>query len=156
MIGYIVVFIAYSLLMIVLGIHIVGKDCENRIENLKRNRDFHKDQREMFAKQSKTLFEENKNLKERNLQLINENKGGNKMSNLKFKEGQTYVCVESDIQWWTEGSEYTVVCNTHGKPVLIDDEDDEWTSNALSNFNNQFKLKEDTTSKALLRRRYHN
>lgn len=74
MIGYIVVLIAWSLLMIVLGIHLVGKDCENRIENLKRNRDFHKDQREMFVKQTKTLFEENNNLKERNLQLINENK----------------------------------------------------------------------------------
>lgn len=73
MIGYIVLLIAWSLLMIVLGIHIVGKDRENRIENLKRSRDFHKDQREMIAEQFKTIYKENKYLKEHNTQLINEN-----------------------------------------------------------------------------------
>ena len=58
-----------------------------------------------------------------------------------FKEGQTYVCTKSDKWWWTEGKEYPVVCNSNGKPVIIDNDGDEWSSNVLITFNNQFKLK---------------
>lgn len=73
MIGYITLCIVWSLLMIVLGLNIASEDRENRIENLKRSRDFHKDQKEMFVEQSRTIFEENNNLKEHNTQLIKEN-----------------------------------------------------------------------------------
>ncbi len=74
MIGSIILLIAWFLLIIYLGINIVGKNGENRIEELKRSRDFHKYQKEQFVEDARRIFEENKNLKERNAQLINENK----------------------------------------------------------------------------------
>ncbi|UUW40508.1 hypothetical protein [Enterococcus phage vB_Efm_LG62] len=74
MIGYIILFIVWSLLMVCLGVKMADKDCDNRIEKLERSRDFHKAQTERFVEYSRTIVEENKNLKERNYQLINENK----------------------------------------------------------------------------------
>lgn len=71
---YIILLIVWSLLTVCLGLSLSGKNGENRIEKLERSRDFHKDQKEMFVKYSRTIVEENKNLKERNAQLINENK----------------------------------------------------------------------------------
>jgi hypothetical protein len=59
--------------MICLGIKMADKTCDDRIEKLERSRDFHKDQKEMFVEQAKTIFKENNYLKERNTQLINEN-----------------------------------------------------------------------------------
>lgn len=73
MIGYIILFIVWSLLMVCLGLNLSDKTCDDRIEKLERSRDFHKDQKEMFVEQAKTIFEENNNLKERNTQLVNEN-----------------------------------------------------------------------------------
>ena len=69
---------------------------------------------------------------------------------LKFKEGQTYVCTKAERPWWTEGKEYTVVLNSYGIPVLVDNGDDKWSSNALNAFNNEFKLKEKTPSKEFI------
>lgn len=73
MIGYIILFIVWSLLMVCLGLNISDKTCDDRIEKLERSRDFHKDQKELFVEQSKTIFKENNYLKQRNTQLINEN-----------------------------------------------------------------------------------
>lgn len=73
MIGYIILFIVWSLLMVCSGLNLSDKTCDDRIEKLERSRDFHKDQKEMFVEQAKTIFEENNNLKERNTQLVNEN-----------------------------------------------------------------------------------
>lgn len=64
------------------------------------------------------------------------------MKPLDFKEGQTYVCTKAKKPWWTEGKEYTVAYNIDGIPVLVDNGGAKWTSNALSSFNNEFKLKE--------------
>lgn len=66
------------------------------------------------------------------------------MSKLNFKEGQTYVCTKAERRWWTEGKEYTVVLNSDGIPVIVDNGGAKWTSNALSSFSNEFKLKENT------------
>ncbi len=74
MVGYIILFIVWSLLMVCLGLSLSGKTCDDRIEKLERSRDFHKDQKEMFLEQAKTIFKENNYLKQRNTQLINENK----------------------------------------------------------------------------------
>lgn len=74
MIGYIILFIVWSLLMVCLGLNLSDKTCDDRIEKLERSRDFHKDQKEMFLEQGKTIFKENNYLKQRNTQLINENK----------------------------------------------------------------------------------
>lgn len=72
MIGYIILIIAWSLLMIYLGISLSGKTRDNRIENLERSVAFHKDQKEMFAEHARVIVQENNQLKERNTQLINE------------------------------------------------------------------------------------
>lgn len=61
---------------------------------------------------------------------------------MKFKEGQTYICIKSDRRWWTVDKEYNVVLNDDNKPVLLDDEGDMWYSNDLIGPNNNFKLKE--------------
>ena len=70
--GYIILIIAWSLLMIYLGISLSGKTRDNRIENLERSVAFHKDQKEMFAEHARVIVQENNQLKERNTQLINE------------------------------------------------------------------------------------
>ena len=74
MIGYIILLIVWSLLIVCLGLSLSGKNGENRIERLERSRDFHKDQTERFVEYARKIVEENKILKERNAQLINENK----------------------------------------------------------------------------------
>ena len=78
MIGYIILIIAWSLLIIYLGISLSGislsgKTRDNRIENLERSVAFHKDQKEMFVEHARVIVQENNQLKERNTQLINEN-----------------------------------------------------------------------------------
>lgn len=73
MVGYIILFIIWSLLMICLGIKMADKDCDNRIDTLERSKDFHKDQKEMVVEYARNIVKENKHLKERNAQLINEN-----------------------------------------------------------------------------------
>lgn len=73
MIGYIILIIAWSLLIIYLGISLSGKTRDNRIENLERSVAFHKDQKEMFVEHARVTVQENNQLKERNTQLINEN-----------------------------------------------------------------------------------
>ena len=74
MIGYMILFIIWSLLMVCLGINFNSKLDESYIETLEKSRDFHKDQKEMFVEHSKRIFKEYKHLKESNTQLINENK----------------------------------------------------------------------------------
>ena len=64
MIGYIILFIVWSLLMVCLGLNLSDKTCVDRIKKLERSRDFHKDQKEMFVEQAKTIFKENNYLKE--------------------------------------------------------------------------------------------
>lgn len=74
MIGCILVFIAWSLLMICLGIHFNSKLDANYIEMLENSRDFHKDQKAMFVDESRAIVKENHSLRKMNDQLIQENK----------------------------------------------------------------------------------
>lgn len=74
MIGYIFVLTVWSILMIIVGILVRLKCNDSYIEKIKNSRDFHKYQKEQFVEDARRIFEENKNLKERNAQLINENK----------------------------------------------------------------------------------
>lgn len=74
MIGYIILLIAWSLLIVCLGLSLSGKNGENRIEKLERSRDFHKAQKEHFVEYARKIVEEKNNLKERNYQLTKENK----------------------------------------------------------------------------------
>lgn len=71
---YILAFAVWSLLMVYLGIYINSKLDDSYTEQLKRNADFHKYQKERLAEDAREIVKENKNLKERNAQLINENK----------------------------------------------------------------------------------
>ena len=96
MIGYIILIIAWSLLILYLGINLSGinlsgKTRDNRIENLERSVAFHKDQKEMFVEHVRAIVQENNHLKERNTQLINEN---NKLK--KKTAGQSRKC---DVQF---------------------------------------------------------
>lgn len=74
MIGYIVVFIAWSLAMICLGVNLNSKVDASYIERLEKSRDFQKDQKERFVEEIKPIILERNNLKEHKLQLIQENK----------------------------------------------------------------------------------
>lgn len=74
MIQYIILFIVWSLLMVCLGLNLSDKKCDDRIDKLERSKDFHKDQKEMVVEYARNIVKENKHLKERNTQLINENK----------------------------------------------------------------------------------
>lgn len=74
MIIYIIVSFVWSILMVCIGININSKLDESYIEHLEKSRAFHKGQKEMFVEQAKIIVQENNNLKERNAQLINENK----------------------------------------------------------------------------------
>ena len=71
---YIILLIVWSLLTVCLGLSLSGKNGDNRIEKLERSRDFHKAQTERFVEYARKIVQENKNLKECNTQLINENK----------------------------------------------------------------------------------
>lgn len=59
-----------------------------------------------------------------------------------IKEGQTYICTKSDRPWWTEGKEYHVVLNTDNKPVIPDNQGDNWYSTDFIATYSQFKLKD--------------
>lgn len=73
-VDWVVLMIGCSILTFTIGINIRRKDDEDMIENLKRSRDFHKDHKEMIVYESRAIVKENHNLRERNAQLINENK----------------------------------------------------------------------------------
>lgn len=64
---------------------------------------------------------------------------------LKFEEGQTYICTESNRPWWTEGKEYYIKLDDCSVPYLEDDDLDWHTQKYLNSVNNlKFKLKEVT------------
>lgn len=60
------------------------------------------------------------------------------------KEGQIYICIKSDIPWWTVGKEYKVVVNKYGELCFVDDDGDaRWTIDYLNNLTYcQFRLKD--------------
>ena len=66
------------------------------------------------------------------------------MSTLNFKEGQTYICTENNVDepWWREGGEYKVVLNAYDIPTLLDNDGDKWESSTLNDYETQFTLKE--------------
>lgn len=74
MIGYIVVFIAWSILMVYLGMLFNSKLDESYIEQLEKSRDFQKDQKEIVADNAREIVKENQVLRYNNIQLIDENK----------------------------------------------------------------------------------
>lgn len=73
--------------------------------------------------------------------------GGIKM-NLKFKEGQTYICKDTigPVDWWTEGKEYQVIVNDEvpNSLVILDDDGDLWDEDELNDaYVVSFTLKEE-------------
>lgn len=64
---------------------------------------------------------------------------------LEFKEGQTYICLESDYPWWTEGKEYKVVRDELGILNMLSDGHKSWYASEINMLKHtiKFKLKED-------------
>lgn len=71
------------------------------------------------------------------------------MNTVELKEGQTYICKETRMRYWTVGKEYPVVLDSKGKPAIIDNGGDYWygsVSSMLNDFSTEFELvKYDTT-----------
>lgn len=62
---------------------------------------------------------------------------------LKFKEGQTYICTETEATWWTVGKEYPVFIDNHEINFVIkDDEGSTWSAYELSKTLSEFILKD--------------
>lgn len=74
MIGYIVVFIAWSLAMICLGVNLNSKVDANYIEGLEESLDFQKSHKDSIIDEARAVVEENHSLRKMNDQLIKENK----------------------------------------------------------------------------------
>lgn len=69
---------------------------------------------------------------------------------LKFKEGQTYICTETQATWWTVGREYPVVIdnpvfidNYENYFVIKDDDGTPWCDYELNNGRHKFILKDE-------------
>ena len=60
-----------------------------------------------------------------------------------FKEGQTYICTKSRLEWWTVGKEYKVVLDDHGYLALSDNNENTWWSHNLDARYTQFELRLD-------------
>lgn len=74
MIGYIVVFIAWSLAVFFVGMELDDNLNASYINWVEKECDFHKDQKEMFVDEARAVVKENHSLRKMNDQLINENK----------------------------------------------------------------------------------
>lgn len=62
---------------------------------------------------------------------------------LNFKEGQTYICTESNRPWWTEGKEYYIKLDDCSVPYLEDDDFDWHTQEYLNKVKHlKFTLKD--------------
>lgn len=74
MIGYIVVFIAWSLVMIFVGMYFDDKLNESYTEGLEKSLDFHKAHKDSIIDEITPIIKENHSLRKMNDQLIQENK----------------------------------------------------------------------------------
>lgn len=74
---------------------------------------------------------------------------------MQFKEGQTYICMESDRIWWTIGKEYKVFNTDFGVPAIKDDRDTIWYDSEFEESKTYFKLKEETTMTDLIDNQPH-
>lgn len=74
MIGYIVVFIAWSLLMICLGMYFDDRLNDSYIARLENSLDFHKAHKDSIIDEITPTIKENHSLRKMNDQLIQENK----------------------------------------------------------------------------------
>lgn len=69
---------------------------------------------------------------------------------IKMELGQTYICTESKVDYWTEGKEYEVQLRTGKYPCIVDDEDFAWYEYGGYELTAKFKLKEETAMKKYL------
>lgn len=63
-----------------------------------------------------------------------------------FKLGDTYICTESNVDWWTEGKEYEVQLNMASRPCIVDNDGAAWYSHSYD-MTAKFKLKEEKEMK---------
>lgn len=69
---------------------------------------------------------------------------------LKFNVGQTYICTETKMRYWTVGKEYPVQLRTGRNPCIVDDEGVGWYPDAYEMYAT-FKLKEENKMTILKR-----
>lgn len=74
---------------------------------------------------------------------------------LKVKEGQIYICTESQAPWWTEGKEYQVILRDNGHLYLVDDDHDQYDEPDINTIKTKFKLKEEPQSSDLIENQAH-
>lgn len=61
---------------------------------------------------------------------------------MQFKLGETYICTESLLNWWTEGKEYHVYFDDHVSALVMKDNKRRiWYDHELSDARHHFKLK---------------
>ncbi len=74
---------------------------------------------------------------------------------LKFEEGQTYICIHSEVDWWTPGKEYSVFNTGFGIPSIRDDRDILWHDVELGVSKAKFILKEEPQTSNLIDNQPH-
>lgn len=74
---------------------------------------------------------------------------------LKFKEGQTYICTHSEVDWWTVGKEYPVFTTSFGISSIKDDGGLSWHDSDLEVSKIEFKLKEEPQTTDLIENQLH-
>lgn len=74
---------------------------------------------------------------------------------LKFKKGQTYICIKSDIPWWTVGKEYSVFITDSEVPAIKDDRDSIWYDSEFEVQTTKFKLKDEKQITDLIENQSH-
>lgn len=62
---------------------------------------------------------------------------------LKFEEGQSYICIHSEVDWWTPGKEYTVFNTGFGLSAIKDDRGSIWHDSEFEGSKTYFKLKKE-------------
>lgn len=68
---------------------------------------------------------------------------------LKFKEGQTYICTESQAPWWTEDKEYQVKLEDDGTLYLSDNDGDKYNDAYFNTIKTKFILKPEPSKEAV-------
>lgn len=61
---------------------------------------------------------------------------------IKFEEGQTYMCTESQSNLWTKRKEYSVIFDDLFDLVIIDDRGIHWRDYEINLLIHKFTLKE--------------
>lgn len=77
-----------------------------------------------------------------NLKLVEQEEEAKKENEMRFKLGDTYICTETTVDYWTVGKEYPVQLRTGTNPCIVDDEGIGWYQDTYEMYAT-FKLNEE-------------